>query len=178
MKNNDVNVSINSIIAKMEELVDYLYTQSGCVCDEVPTIIFEKVSEDVSDPKFATEGSVAFDLSVNSSGIIRPGETVLVGTGLKFKLPDGYFMSVRPRSGISVKTDVWLKNSPGTIDTDYTGEVKLILHNSGEREFRYSKGDRLAQGIIERVINIDLLEGSVIDSESRGSNGFGSSGIK
>jgi dUTP pyrophosphatase len=178
MSNHDANVSINAIISKMEELVDYLYTQSGCVCDEVPTIIFEKVSEDVSDPKFATEGSVAFDLSVNSSGIIRPGETVLVGTGLKFRLPEGYFMSVRPRSGVSVKTDVWLKNSPGTIDTDYTGEVKLILHNSGEGEFMYSRGDRLAQGLIERAVRIDLWEGSVVDTESRGSNGFGSSGIK
>lgn len=141
-------------------------------------IKYMKLDVDVPDPFYATEGSVAFDIVANSCGVIHSKETKLIGSGLKFQLPPNFFISVRPRSGISLKTDIWLKNSPGTIDIDYTGEVCLILYNSGDNDYLYERFDRLAQCLIEKSYRLRLIEESVIDTASRGSGGFGSTGIK
>lgn len=146
--------------------------------EEEVIIVYVKDSEDITDPFYATDKSSGFDVSANESGRILPGETKLVGTGLRFMIPDGYMISVRPRSGISLKTNMWIKNSPGTIDTDYTGELKLIIHNSGEDAISYKSGDRLAQCIVEKSIRAMFLRvDSVVESESRGSGGFGSTGF-
>lgn len=164
-------------MSKIVDWMEYAENHSKSCCSNIPLIKYEKLDEDVLDPMFATDGSACFDIAANCDGVIKPGETVLVGSGLKFEIPEGYFISVRPRSGISFKTDIWLKNSPGTIDTDYTGEVKLILHNGGEGGFWYKRGDRLAQCLVEKMVRAKFVEGKVEDSKTRGAKGFGSSGV-
>lgn len=159
-------------IKLLEEEVRNLKSQ------DCPVIKYTKLDIDVPDPFYATAGSVAFDIVANSSGVIRPKETKLIGSGLKFQLPPNFFISVRPRSGVSLKTDIWLKNSPGTIDIDYTGEVCLILHNSGDSDYVFERFDRLAQCVIEKSYKLRLVEEFVVDTTSRGSRGFGSTGIK
>jgi deoxyuridine 5'-triphosphate nucleotidohydrolase len=102
--------------------------------EEAPTknvVRFSKADETNLSPFCATEGSAGFDLAAKEGGVIRPGQTKLVGTGLRFEVPVGSYLNIVPRSGLSLKTTLWLRNSPGTLDSDYRGECGLILHNYG-----------------------------------------------
>ncbi|SHK54914.1 dUTP diphosphatase [Thermocrinis minervae] len=131
-------------------------------------------------PTYATKGSSGFDLlaAVDSPVVINPGEWALIPTGLVFEIPEGYEGQVRPRSGLALKHGITLLNSPGTIDSDYRGEVKVILINLGKEPFVVERGDRIAQMVIVPIVKVDLEESQDLQETERSDGGFGSTGIK
>jgi dUTP pyrophosphatase len=138
----------------------------------------KKVSETAVIPKYAYVGDSGFDLSANESVTICPGETKLIGTGLAFSIPENLEMQIRPRSGMSAKSKFRICNSPGTVDSNFTGEIKIIGENIGSRPIFIEKGDRIAQGVICPVIRANFIVIEDLDKTERSENGFGSSGIK
>ena len=137
----------------------------------------KKTDESAKFPKYMHKGDSGFDLASIEHITISPGEIKLIGTGLSFEIPVGFELQVRPRSGMSMKTNFRIANSPGTCDSNYRGEVKIIAENTGHRPIFIEKGDRIAQGVICPVYQAVFVEEELEDSE-RGSNGFGSSGVK
>lgn len=129
-------------------------------------------------PKYQSSGAAGFDLHSIDDMVIMPGDTKLIGTGLAFELEPDVELQVRPRSGLSAKTGIRVANSPGTVDSDYSGEVKIILHNTGTHPFTVSVGDRIAQGVICPVFRAVFEEVSELTETARGSSGFGSTGVK
>jgi len=137
-----------------------------------------KEFEDLPTPRFMTSGAVGMDIyaAVNDTIILRPGERKLIPAGICLEIPMGYEAQVRPRSGLAIKHGITLVNTPGTIDWDYRGEIKVILINLGEEDFPIQRGDRIAQIVFNKVEipQIEVVEH--IDSTDRGSGGFGSTG--
>ena len=137
---------------------------------------------DNPDPEYATEGSSGFDLRANLSQpmVIESGKFDMVPTGLYFDIPDNFEIQVRPRSGLAAKNGVTVLNAPGTVDSDYTGEVKVILINHGEEDFIINHGDRIAQAVVSTVSakNVIKLEkiSEISKNTERASGGFGSTG--
>lgn len=129
-------------------------------------------------PAYATEGSAGMDICAAVEGdlVLSPGETVLVPTGFAIALPPGYEAQVRPRSGLAVKHQIGILNSPGTIDSDYRGEVKIILTNFGKQEFIIRRGERIAQMVIARYARAAWEERETLDDTRRGAGGFGHTG--
>lgn len=131
-------------------------------------------------PVRMTPGSSGCDIcaAVSESIIVTPGERVLVPTGFCFEIPIGYEIQIRPRSGLAIKHGITVLNAPGTIDADYRGEVKIILINSGSVDFKICRGDRIAQLVIAQVAhNFNFIEADEMESTSRGSGGFGHTGM-
>lgn len=131
---------------------------------------------DVPLPSYATVGSAGMDLRAAENLTIKPGARALVPTGLAIALPKNHEAQIRPRSGLAVKHGVTVLNSPGTIDADYRGEIKIPLINHGLEDFVIIRGDRIAQMVIAPVIFADLVEVDTLDETIRGAGGFGSSG--
>ena len=132
-------------------------------------------------PSYETTGAAGADvrasLESKSSMVIKPGERVLVPTGLSMEIPFGYEIQVRPRSGMSFKTSLMVLNSPGTIDSDYRGEVKIILGNLGSTDQIINHGDRVAQLVLAPVVQAKYVESSdELSQTNRGTGGFGSTG--
>lgn len=136
----------------------------------------KKLNQDAQIPKYATPGSAGFDLAAIQRTEMPPGETRLVKTGLAVAVPAGYELQVRPRSGTSLKTGLRVANSPGTVDSDYRGEVCVIMTNTGDQIYYIEKGERIAQGVICPVFQVEFEETDTLDDTSRGSGGFGSTG--
>jgi dUTP pyrophosphatase len=130
-------------------------------------------------PAYSTPGSSGMDLraAVEGQVTIHPGETTAVPTGLTIAVPAGYEAQIRPRSGLALKHGLAVLNSPGTIDSDYRGEVKVILANLGREDFEISHGDRIAQLVICPIIRADWEEVDRLPESSRGSGGFGHTGL-
>lgn len=133
-----------------------------------------KLSKLAQIPQYQTKGAAGFDLHSIEEIEIKPKQTVLIPTGLSFKIPDGYEMQIRPRSGLSLKTGLRVVNSPGTLDSDYTGEAKIIMQNTGEETQFIKFGDRIAQGVICPIIQVEFDETETLEETERGSKGFGS----
>lgn len=135
-------------------------------------------STDIPLPTYITEGSAGMDLcaAVPKKLVIKPGQTVLVPTGFSIELPRGYEAQVRPRSGLALKHNVGLLNSPGTIDSDYRGEIKVILTNFGKKSFVVNRGDRIAQLVVAKYMRVKLKEVNKLKPTKRGQGGFGHSG--
>ena len=136
---------------------------------------------DLPLPSYATEGAAGMDLraAIEAPLTLAPGERALVSTGVRIALPDGYEGQVRPRSGLAWRQGVTLLNSPGTIDSDYRGTIKVILINLGQEPFCLQRGDRIAQLIIAPVVKVvwaKALSGKECREEGRGEGGFGSTG--
>ena len=129
-------------------------------------------------PEYATQGSSGVDLRASEDYIIKSGERALVATGIRLAIPAGYEVQVRPRSGLALKHGIIIPNSPGTIDSDYRGEVKVILMNLGREDFIIKAGDRIAQLILAPVAKISWEECAELEETARGSGGFGSTGAK
>jgi dUTP pyrophosphatase len=108
--------------------------------------------------------------------IIKKGEIIMVPTNLSVEIPLGYEIQVRPRSGLAVKHGIGILNSPGTVDSDYRGEIKIILFNFGNEDFTIQKGERIAQLIITKVFRANLVEGNSLNESKRGIGGFGHTG--
>ena len=136
-----------------------------------------KLIDGTSLPHYQTEGSVGLDLTSTQDGIIEPLDVQLVNTGLFLEIPNGVEGQVRTRSGLALKNRVIVLNSPGTIDSDYRGEIKLILMNLGKELFSYKKGDRLAQIVFSQVVKVKFKVVDNISATSRGVGGFGHTGI-
>lgn len=145
----------------------------SCINRKSTNVKIQKTDDSVNLPKYNKVGDSGFDFASNEQVTIAPGETKLVGTGLKFQLPEGFELQVRPRSGMSAKTKLRIANSPGTCDANFTGEVKIIAENIGHRPIFIEKGDRIAQGIICPVYIANFVE-EEFDETERNESGFGS----
>lgn len=131
---------------------------------------------DLPLPNYATVGAAGLDLRSAEALTIKPNSRALVATGIAIALPENYEAQVRPRSGLAVNFGVTVLNSPGTIDCDYRGEIKVPLINHGSEDFVIARGERIAQMVIAPIVQIDLHEVTVLDETPRGAGGFGSSG--
>ena len=131
-------------------------------------------------PAYQTPGSAGLDLlaaiAPNAKLVIEPGARELVPTGLRLELPPGFEGQLRPRSGLALKAGVTVLNSPGTIDSDYRGEVAVILINLGPEPFEITRGDRIAQLVVAPVVQAVLVEATDLGVSARGAGGFGSTG--
>lgn len=129
-------------------------------------------------PDYQTEGSSGFDLlaACEESIVLGPGERALVPTGISVSLPLGTELQIRPRSGLAAKYGVTLLNTPGTIDSDYRGEIKVIMINLGKENFSVTRGMRIAQAVFAEVIKAKLLVADTLDTTCRGAGGFGHTG--
>ena len=143
-------------------------------------ILIKRLSKNISLPKYETEGSSGMDLTANVNKFIeiQPGKSEIIPTGLALSIPKNYEIQIRPRSGLAAKNQISVLNTPGTIDEDYRGEIKVILINLGEKKFTIEKGLRIAQMVLCPVIKAELEEVDELDETKRGSGGFGSTGIK
>ena len=127
-------------------------------------------------PTRATEGSAGYDLTANETATLNPGERTLIGTGVSLQLPAGLAACVRPRSGLAAKHGITVLNTPGLIDPDYRGEIKVILYNAGNTPFWVNRGDRIAQLTFEHILTPELEQAETLDATERGAGGFGSTG--
>jgi dUTP pyrophosphatase len=134
-------------------------------------------NDDLPLPAYATEGAAGMDVVAAEDLILAPGARHGVATGFAMAIPPGYEVQVRPRSGLALKHGVTCLNTPGTIDSDYRGEVKVILANLGSESFAIKRGDRIAQLVPTPVQRAVLNEVESLDETSRGSGGFGSTGV-
>ena len=132
---------------------------------------------DLPLPSYETSGSAGMDIRAAEELNIAPGKRALAGTGFAFAIPTGYEIQVRPRSGLALKKGISIPNTPGTIDSDYRGELKVILINHGEDEFVIQRGDRIAQIVVAPVQRGNMVEVDDLDETRRGSGGFGSTGV-
>lgn len=133
---------------------------------------------DIPLPSYSTEGSSGMDIraAIQNDIILNSGKVILVPTNLSVEIPIGYEIQVRPRSGLAAKNGIGVLNSPGTIDSDYRGEVKIILFNFGEEDFIIKRGDRIAQLVLAEVILANINEVEDLNSSQRGEGGFGHTG--
>ena len=139
----------------------------------------KKTAEDLPLPRYMSSGSAGMDLyaAVDETTEIAPGGFGLIPTGIHLQLPAGYEGQLRPRSGLAAKHGVTVLNTPGTIDSDYRGEIKVILINLGREPFVIKRGDRIAQLIISRYERVKLVPTECLEVSERGSGGFGHTGI-
>ena len=143
-------------------------------------ILIKRLSKDVALPKYETEGSSGLDLAANTDKQIRilPGKSEIIPTGLAVAIPKNFEIQIRPRSGLAAKSQISVLNTPGTIDADYRGELKVILINLSDKVFVVEKGLRIAQMVLCPVVKATLKEVTNLENTERGSGGFGSTGIK
>lgn len=126
-------------------------------------------------PFYATEGAAGFDMAALENTTVKPGQTKAIRTGLIFEIPKGYELQIRPRSGMTLKTN--LRVQLGTVDSDYRGEVKIIAENRGELTIVICAGDRIAQGVISPVVQAQFVIVEEVEETKRGDSGFGSTGL-
>lgn len=142
------------------------------------TIKFKKLHEDAIIPQYQTKGSAGFDFHaiVDNSEWINSGESLLVKTGLSIEIPEGHELQIRSRSGLALKNGIVVLNSPGTIDSDYRGEIGIILVNHSKFHHTIKTGERIAQGVICKVEQPEIIVVEELSETSRGEGGFGSTG--
>jgi dUTP pyrophosphatase len=128
-------------------------------------------------PDYASDGAAGMDICAAEGLTLRIGKRHAVATGFAFAIPLGYEVQVRPRSGLALKHGITCLNTPGTIDSDYRGEVKVILANLGDEDFMIARGDRIAQMVVAPVTHAAMVEVDALDDTARGSGGFGSTGV-
>ena len=143
-------------------------------------ILIKRLSKDIILPKYETSGSSGLDLSANIKTPIKiePGKTTIIPTGVSVSIPKNFEIQIRPRSGLAAKNQITVLNTPGTIDADYRGEIKVILINLSKETFVVENGARIAQMVVCPVIKAKFKEVDSLDNTSRGSGGFGSTGTK
>ena len=137
-----------------------------------------KAAEGVTLPAYATLGSSGMDIRAGEAAVIKAGERGCVGTGLYLEMPVGCEAQVRPRSGLALKHGVTVLNTPGTIDSDYRGEIRVILVNLGKEDFVIEPGDRIAQMVFASVTRVELESAAELGGTERAAGGFGSTGKK
>ena len=143
-------------------------------------ILIKKTNKEVITPKYKTDGSSGVDLSafLEKKVIIKPNSSELIPTGLQVAIPEELEIQIRPRSGLAAKESMGVLNSPGTIDSDYRGELKIILFNHGDKDFIINNGDRIAQMVLVPIRKMEFEEVDNLPDTVRGQGGFGSTGKK
>ena len=139
-------------------------------------ILIKRLSKEVSLPKYETSGSSGMDLAANINTNIDPGKIGIIPTGLSLSIPKGFEIQIRPRSGLAAKEKISVLNTPGTIDSDYRGEIRILLINLSNEIFTIKNGDRIAQLVISKHSNVSWEEVVHLDFSNRGDGGFGSTG--
>ena len=147
--------------------------------DKIELKINKPDNYDLPLPAYETDGSSGMDIRAwNEEDIVlNPGEIRLVPTGISVSIPPGYEAQIRPRSGLALKHGIGLVNSPGTIDSDYRGEIGIIMTNFGKEPFTVRRGDRIAQMVIAKIYHARIMVVDDLDSTARGDGGFGHSGV-
>lgn len=137
-------------------------------------------AKDIPLPYYGSDQAAGMDLhaAVEASVVLKPGERALIPTGYAIALPAGYEAQVRPRSGLALKSGLIVLNTPGTVDSDYRGELKVILANLGQEDFIVERGARIAQLVVAEHARVALIETETLDDTLRGEGGFGSTGLK
>ena len=143
-------------------------------------ILIKKTNRKVITPKYKTDGSSGMDLSafLDKEVVIKPNSSELIPTGLQVAIPEELEIQIRPRSGLAAKESIGVLNSPGTIDSDYRGEIKIILFNHGNKDFIINNGDRIAQMVLVPILKMEFEEVDSLPNTVRGQGGFGSTGKK
>jgi len=143
-------------------------------------IQIKKLSNKALVPKYETSGSSGMDIAahIKHDMVIVPGDKILVPTGFSLSIPRGYEIQIRPRSGLAAKKGITVLNTPGTIDSDYRGEIKVILINHSKNKFILKNGERIAQMVVCPVVQVSLEEVKELTETDRGISGFGSTGTK
>lgn len=141
-------------------------------------VLIKKLSHKAQIPIYKTEGSSGMDLMALTEDkiVIKPNKSALVPTGLSVAIPNDTEIQIRPRSGLAAKSSISVLNTPGTIDSDYRGELKVILFNHGDKEFIINNGDRIAQMVLVPILKVQFEEVQDLPKTIRGSGGFGSTG--
>ena len=141
-------------------------------------VFIKKLNSSAQLPSYKTSGASGMDLMacIEKTINLEPGKSCLVPTGLSVAFPKEYEIQIRPRSGLAAKSNISVLNTPGTIDSDYRGEIKVILFNHGNKSFKINNNDRIAQMILTPVIKMDLEETNELPESLRGAGGFGSTG--
>jgi len=134
--------------------------------------------DDIPMPEYATSGSAGMDIraAIKDEIVIEPNSISLVSTNLSVEIPIGYEIQVRPRSGLAANHGIGILNSPGTIDSDYRGEIKIIMINLGNEKFTIKRGDRIAQLVVSKVFTANLIQSDDLNHSQRGKGGFGHTG--
>ena len=143
-------------------------------------ILIKKTNKEVTTPKYKTDGSSGVDLSafLEKKVVIKPNSSELIPTGLQVAIPEELEIQIRPRSGLAAKESIGVLNSPGTIDSDYRGELKIILFNHGKEDLIINNGDRIAQMVLVPIVKMEFEEVDSLPNTVRGQGGFGSTGKK
>ena len=143
-------------------------------------ILIKRLSKSIPLPKYETAESSGMDLAANVEQEIeiKPGKSAIIPTGLFVSIPKNFEIQIRPRSGLAAKSQISVLNTPGTIDADYRGELKVILINHGDKIFKIEKGLRIAQMVLCPILKASLKEVDVLENTKRGAGGFGSTGTK
>jgi len=138
----------------------------------------KKLDPKVKIPEYKTKGSSGLDIKafINKKIIIKPKTSMLIPTGISLDIPEGCEIQIRPRSGLAAKSNISVLNTPGTIDSDFRGEIKVILFNHGNADFFVNNGDRIAQIVLMPILKIKFEEVDELNSTNRGEGGFGSTG--
>ena len=139
-------------------------------------LLIKKLHKNIILPEYKTDGSSGMDLMANVEQTVKilPGEKKIISTGIMVAIPEQYEIQIRPRSGLAAKNGISVLNTPGTIDSDYRGEIKVILINFGKDIFQINKNDRIAQMIVCPIIKVELKEVESLPETARGEGGFGS----
>jgi dUTP pyrophosphatase len=143
-------------------------------------IKIKKLSNEVLTPKYETPGSSGMDIAayINEDIIINSGDKALIPTGFSLSIPQGYEVQIRPRSGLAIKKGITILNTPGTIDSDYRGEIKVVLINLSKDKFTVQNGERIAQMVVCPIVQVSIEEVKELSETNRGIGGFGSTGTK
>ena len=141
-------------------------------------VLIKKLNSKVKLPKYKTDGSSGMDLMalIENPITIKPQNSALIPTGLSIAIPEDTEVQIRPRSGLAAKNNISVLNTPGTIDSDYRGEIKVILFNHGDKDFTVNNDDRIAQMILMPILKVDFETVETLPETIRGSGGFGSTG--
>lgn len=140
-------------------------------------IKFTRLRDEAQAPRYATVGDAGADITTTDKFTLEPGEQIVVGTGIAIAVPEGYAAFVHPRSGLAARYGVSVTNAPGTIDSGYRGEVKVILINHGSIILDFFPGERIAQLVVQRYEHVEWDEVEILDETDRGIGGFGSTGM-
>jgi len=135
------------------------------------------LSEDARMPKLEHEGDAGFDLYSTEDAILKPMQRKLIPTGISMAIEKGYEAQIRPKSGLAIEHGITLLNTPGTIDAGYRGEIKVIVINLGEKEYRIEKGKKICQVVFNKIEHPEIIEVQELEASSRGKGGFGSTGL-
>jgi len=140
-------------------------------------IYIKRIDKKLPLPEYQTENAAGMDIYSRIDVILEPLSYVVIPTGLAVELPEGYEMQIRPRSGLAANHGIGILNTPGTVDADYRGEIKVILYNIGKKPYYIKRGERIAQAVISKIIRTEIQEVETLKETTRDKGGFGSTGI-